>query len=401
MAETYTLKVLVDDSAVKALEQRLQGIMGIRGGTGGGQTGNQSDIFKNITKLGIIATGIAGLVTLVQKIADMTVSASPMLSAMLKLFDNVITLILRPIGDFIGFTLRPIMLFILQYIALPFYRYFTPFMQKYGTKLGDALLGILVGNPQTSPSGSTNKLGLDFGTAIQNFIDNVGGAAKLLKTIEDALNPQGFTTGVALYIQQWENLFNDISAGFTEIKNAFTPVFGVINSTVKYVQDAWGSFINFFGKINASINPITDAWNYLYDLFASGIGNGMKTIASAWDKLYGFFAPIINDVTNIFMKAWQKLIDFWNAIINFVTNPGKAVSDQVTKIVGGASTQAGVSLSASDITIHPSANPLTNIENLTIHTVLQLGTDAQNFLKDPVGFIQKTLQDSLRRYTTK
>ena len=133
MTETYILKLAIDDSQLKALEQRLGGIMGVHGGNNNGGT---SEVTKNITKLGAIAIGVGGILGLVKKITDMTVNASPMLTAMLKLFDTSVSLILRPIGDFIGFALRPILMYFLLYVALPFYRYFAPFMQKYGNALG-------------------------------------------------------------------------------------------------------------------------------------------------------------------------------------------------------------------------------------------------------------------------
>lgn len=143
--ETYVLKVGIDTSQIKELESRLSGIMGIK--SSGSSGGDNNTVIKNIAKLGVIATGVGGLLGLVKKISEMTISASPMLQSMLKLFDNSITLILRPIGDFIGFTLRPIMLFFLQYVALPFYRYFTPFMQKYGTIFGQWIMNPVVGAP--------------------------------------------------------------------------------------------------------------------------------------------------------------------------------------------------------------------------------------------------------------
>src|SRR5574337_18746 len=137
MTETYLLKLAIDDTALKALEQRLSKLLGISssGSTGGG--GQNSNVAQNLIKLTAIATGVGSVVMLVKKIADATVASSPMLKAMLKLMDNSITLILRPIGDFFGFIMRPIMLLILQYVVLPFYRTFYPLAKQYGTIIGD------------------------------------------------------------------------------------------------------------------------------------------------------------------------------------------------------------------------------------------------------------------------
>lgn len=137
MTETYLLKLAIDDTALKALEQRLSKLLGVSssGSTGGG--GQNSNVAQNLIKLTAIATGVGSVVMLVKKIADAAVASSPMLKAMLKLMDNSISLILRPIGDFFGFIMRPIMLLILQYVVLPFYRTFYPLAKQYGTIIGD------------------------------------------------------------------------------------------------------------------------------------------------------------------------------------------------------------------------------------------------------------------------
>ena len=45
-------------------------------------------------------------------------------------------LILRPIGDFFGFLLRPIIIYFLRSVALPFYQTWQPIARKLGTYLG-------------------------------------------------------------------------------------------------------------------------------------------------------------------------------------------------------------------------------------------------------------------------
>ena len=141
-SNTYTLKIDIDDSKIRELEKRLMAIMG--GKTAGlsglknaaeGKT-NQSNLMKNITKLGVIAIGVGSLVGLVKKISGMMVESSPMLKGMLKLLNYSIMLILRPIGDFFGFFLRPIVIYFLRSVALPFYKQMRPVMQALATMLG-------------------------------------------------------------------------------------------------------------------------------------------------------------------------------------------------------------------------------------------------------------------------
>lgn len=139
-SNTYTLKIDIDDSKIKELEKRLMAIMGgqmagmskmqdaVKGGT------DKNSIGRNIAKLGIIAIGVGSLVGLVSKISGMIVDSSPMLSQMLKLLNFGVMLILRPIGDFIGFFLRPMIMFFLRSIALPFYRENAKKFQEAGTR---------------------------------------------------------------------------------------------------------------------------------------------------------------------------------------------------------------------------------------------------------------------------
>ena len=139
-SNTYTLKIDIDDSKIRELEKRLMAAMNgklagmpnpnpDKGGGGGG-------IAKNIAKLGVIALGVGSLVALVSKITGMIVDSSPMLKGMLKLLNYSVMLILRPIGDFFGFFLRPIVIYFLRSVALPFYKQMRPIMQALGTWLG-------------------------------------------------------------------------------------------------------------------------------------------------------------------------------------------------------------------------------------------------------------------------
>lgn len=141
---TYTMKLIVDDSAIRKLEERMGKLMGGGGGgSGGGGSGggDSSNPFKNLMKLGVIAAGIAFIVVAVKKISEKIVEASPALQAMLKLLDASITLILRPFGDFVAYLLKPILIIFLTKIALPFYKLVQPLMQWLGTNIGEGIAG--------------------------------------------------------------------------------------------------------------------------------------------------------------------------------------------------------------------------------------------------------------------
>ena len=54
-------------------------------------------------------------------------------------------MILRPIGDFIGFALRPIMILMLTKFIIPFYQSMLPQMQKLGDWVGRSIVPIIEG----------------------------------------------------------------------------------------------------------------------------------------------------------------------------------------------------------------------------------------------------------------
>jgi len=98
---------------------------------------SMKDLFSGgLGKLGAITLGVTGIMG----VAKLFIGASPMLKSMLKLFQFGIMLVLRPIGDFIGFMLRPIMLMVLTKFILPFYQNALPMLQEAGTLLGEILV---------------------------------------------------------------------------------------------------------------------------------------------------------------------------------------------------------------------------------------------------------------------
>ena len=102
----------------------------------GGTESKTADGFKSALKF---AAGGSIVAMLGKKLFD----SSPLLQAMMKLFNTSIMLIFRPIGDFIGGFIRPIMLFFMKNIVIPFYKKYKD-MGAIGEKMGKAALGFLL-----------------------------------------------------------------------------------------------------------------------------------------------------------------------------------------------------------------------------------------------------------------
>jgi len=103
----------------------------------GGLSGAKEFFGKH--KMGMmIGAGSAGvLIGIFKKALDV----SPMFQAIKKLLNFGIMMVLRPIGDFVGFLLRPIMVWMLRKLIIPFYTTFLPLAQQWGTDIGNLVVG--------------------------------------------------------------------------------------------------------------------------------------------------------------------------------------------------------------------------------------------------------------------
>jgi len=95
----------------------------------------------------IIGAGAAGvLIGIIKKALDV----SPMFQQMMKLMNFAVTMILRPIGDFFGFILRPVIIMLLRQFIMPWFKYVYPVMRTLGTDIGETLAKVLGGELKPS-----------------------------------------------------------------------------------------------------------------------------------------------------------------------------------------------------------------------------------------------------------
>ena len=228
MAEQYVLKVKVDDADIRKLEKRLAGILTGKGITGGSGSGGNGALGKNLAKLGIIATGVVGILALTKKLTGMLVDSSPMLKQMLKLFNFSIMLIFRPIGDFIGFLLRPIMIMFLRKFIIPWYQTGLPVLQKVGTFIGDFVSKLMGEDGIVGIAASLGVIGVAVaggiavtvasaklaGAVLANFI-SIGGNMAGKSFHKQAIGTTGGQTGLKA-----TSTWKQFSAQITNLKSA-------------------------------------------------------------------------------------------------------------------------------------------------------------------------------------
>ena len=305
-SNTYTLKIDIDDSKIRDLEKRLSKLMSGTG-TGGmarvsgvatGESGAGGGIAKNIAKLGVIALGVGSLVGLVSKLTGMIVDSSPMLKGMLKLLNYSVMLILRPIGDFFGFFLRPLIVYFLRSVALPFYKQWRPIAQKIGSWLGVKLI-----QRQSQIDSIDSKNGLEEG-----FKWETDGIKNLEKQI------LGFSSFLSIFDKD-ETQFKQTKEAIAAFKGAFTAINGF---TIPTLDTTW---LNTWVKNNLSIDKfptldlgavqtkINSAITALVPSFSlSAIQDKIDASITAitsfdftteFDKLHTFFEDLITDFINM------------------------------------------------------------------------------------------------------
>ena len=108
-----------------------------------GAVGGVVSKVPQLVKLAGIGAALAGGAGLGKMIVD----SSPMLKSMLKLLNVGVMLILRPIGDFIGFMLRPLLLEFVKKVAVPAYKSGSKLAKEWGDKAGKAMVMMFTDMP--------------------------------------------------------------------------------------------------------------------------------------------------------------------------------------------------------------------------------------------------------------
>jgi hypothetical protein len=328
---------------------KLQKVMS-GGSTGSSKSGGKgaaglSSIMEKFSlgtaaKLGGIAIGVTAITGVAGKISKMLVQSSPMLQSMLKLLNTGIMMMLRPIGDFIGFLLRPLMIYLMRSVFLPWYRQMAPIMRVWGSELGagivafvkdpfgtlaDALADVTwsdVGNAiwtyfkdWTILGQILNTLGLfdiDLGeitsgisTKVSEFFDSISttlttwwsGVLEKLTTFRDSVST-ALTTMVATITAPFTALAESLSTGFTTVVTTLT--------------GAWESVTDFFVDTLAPIGTtLGDGLNSFITFISETLGGVGTTLDTAWNSFVSFFESIGN-IWILIGKAWEDFIIFVN-----------------------------------------------------------------------------------------
>jgi len=333
----YVLEIKLKDQDLDRAIKKLQAAIGM-GGSGGssGNIFNKLQVAMNqlskgfgggaggkLATLGLMSVGIMGIFDIMKKLAGIIVDSSPMLKAMMQLLNTGIMLMLRPIGDFIGFMLRPIMVYLLRYVMLPFYKYMAPFAQKYGTAIGEGILTIV-------------ELIAGAGAFLS---DPVGAITKGFSSIDVTKIFKGFPDLSTLKLPDFSTLKDTIVNGITSIfTNIKLPDFSGIFKGLPDLKKAWDSLTGFFSMVGESVlNLLIKPLGQLNSFFGT-IGTAIKnTLQPIWDALRGFFTVILKGMNNILLPVWSTLTDGFKTIANVFIGIYNGIRDWAASlpIIGG------------------------------------------------------------------
>ncbi len=333
MAE-YTMKIELDSSSLAKFEQivkRMEKIT-VGGGSAGGGSGFSStkmslgkgtaDQRKEMQKMfdklqkfqkdnrlgkfgpGMVkiagfAIGMAGIV----QFRKMLIDSSPMLQAMLTIMNTAITLFLRPIGDMIGFFLKPFVILMLKY-GIEFYKKFLEISPKF-TDLADKLIsGDFLGALIDYDKLRNSIVAAIFGQGNQD--GNEPSSLTQQKEIEFAADIKAWEDAIKVAQAKWDLFWNlhwpNALASMQKWLND-VPVWWDENITQPFYNNL-GAIGAWFGALPAWFNkefvqPFLMAWGQLNVFFMvtlpqlfRDIGKHLENFADwIWNS---FFKPIID-----------------------------------------------------------------------------------------------------------
>ncbi len=308
-ARERILILKLDDKQLREQIKILQGAAGTSSG-GGGRTGapkgmmglvkllsDNVGLIKVVAKLTLIFAVLTLIVKLITKITDRIVDSSPILQTMLKLMQTGITFILRPIGDFIAFFLRPFLIYFLRSIALPLYRLLDAPMRALGTFLGKNLF---------------SNFTLQYDPEIDPFF-----------------GPSGIFSDIGKVFTEWQQqitslrlpTFNDVVAHFKAFARKLINFTRVILEKIRPFIPSMRQIWEKIGEFAERLSPLVSLVIPLVPVALSGL-----------KKIFNIIIDFIPTVTPILNSIAPKIIEFAKLVVGLIDQLGIPIIDAIISI---------------------------------------------------------------------
>ncbi len=325
------IEVKLSNGSIAALAKAMGGNKG--GGSKGGVSalaglGDLKKIgLKGMLKLSLIGLAITAIMGSIKAIAG----SSPMLKQMFKLMNFGIMMIFRPIGDFIGFMLRPIIVLLLRNFIIPWYTYAMPILQSIGGFFGGRIAADLesfIANPSQAIADGLNSLGKWASDGINFLLSDVMDWSQLGKdliagiyTIFWEWNPAvqfGKILGESFKLMDWSSINASWDQVGKNIRSAIGTWFNdALSMTGADVIGMFSSFTAWFGEalaenapdihflltkiaawFQSGIDDLTGGWDFIYDSIKNLIDSGLASISIDWDGILNNFLDFLNPFTS-------------------------------------------------------------------------------------------------------
>lgn len=427
-ARERVLVLKLDDSQVReAIKKLEEASIGVRSTGGGGAAKpkgasgiaglltSNAGILKAVAKIGLIAAAITVIIKLVTKITDRIVDSSPVLQSMLKLLETGITFILRPIGDFIAFFLKPFLIFFLRQVALPAFKLLDPIAKNLGTILGGNLFSNLTlqYNPEKDPFFGPDGAFVDIGEKIETFKQGLAGLTfpifdeinekfgtfvteviDFVSLIPGQLAPQIPTLNeifvqIESLIGQLITFLSPIGALVTELIDNFTTFITSLVGLGGVLQEGlivgFENFLEIIKTVIATISTtVLDAFSNVsifFDMIGEVFGGVLETVKESILAIPEFISGIMEQVKTTFNNVMVSMTEFFTIIFDFFNGLIESIRGLLTSI---PELIAGV---VSDV----SSTAVTNTFNL----FGEFGEDISETLSGFADQVSESLNDSL------
>jgi len=355
------MEFVISSASLDKLKAIMGGAGGASGSTGSsskGLGGLQSIMEKftigNITKLAAISVGITMGVGLVRQITKMVINSSPMLQQMLKLINFGFMMVLRPIGDFIGFFLRPIIMVLMRQVFIPFYRDYRKTFQNWGTELGTNIANFITWGISNMPTMLQSlQEALAFMPAVllstQVILPALEKISGFIESLDIDLGEISSAVGemvavffdsIATRMQEWwDNVVGKFTAFTENISKGLTDI-------VTKISGAFELFTTFFvGGLGNIGNLLGASWEAFTTWITETLGGIGTTLESAWTSFTSFFESIGN-VWGILGASWEAFLDFIANLnpMNWTSGIVEAAEGFVQSITNGGNTENKVNV---------------------------------------------------------
>lgn len=309
----------------------------------------------------LIGAGSAGILIMIVKKA---LSASPVFQQISQLLDYGINMLLRPIGDFFGFLLRPIVIMLMRMFIIPFYRTMYPFFRDWGTKIGEALVWLVGDNGWLAIIAMgvlalvAAFVGLKIGKKmIGGMIKGFGASEDVLKGVKmggapadiaGAAGKAGEGTKGTGILDDLKKLVGDITDGtkLEEIKKLLSAKW---SGFLESVTSGFASAGKVFHDLKEGFGETLDAFKLkdVGTLVTNKFNRVLTEIKVNFVKIKGTFGGVIGDfkkwfdafdiktVTNIASEKFSKVLETINTKFAEITTKFGKIVDSMSEAFKG------------------------------------------------------------------